>query len=94
MKILVINAGSSSVKFALFDWETLAPVVRGLVDFNARPSETQITIRQDNAVVAERLFSSKKYRDAVSAALGLLEELHFLSNRREKMKFLQKPQCC
>jgi len=83
MKILVINAGSSSVKFALFDWETLAPVVRGLVDFNARPSETQITIRQDNAVVAERLFSSKKYRDAVSAALGLLEELHFLSNRRE-----------
>ncbi|MGQ9563200.1 MAG: acetate/propionate family kinase [Thermogutta sp.] len=81
--ILVINAGSSSVKFSLFDWDTLIPSVRGLVDFHALPDATQIIIRQVDEVVAERLFSSKKYRDAVSAALGLLQEMHFLNDPGE-----------
>ncbi len=80
MKILVINAGSSSVKFSLFDWETLVPTVRGLVDFNAQPEGAQIVVREGNTVVAQRTTPSKKYRDAVAAALGLLQELQYVAS--------------
>jgi len=83
MKILAINAGSSSVKFALFDWETLVPTVRGLVDFNAQPDVTQIVIREGERLVAQKSLPSKKYRDAVAEALGLLQELHFVSDPKE-----------
>ncbi|HPU04967.1 MAG TPA: acetate/propionate family kinase [Thermogutta sp.] len=83
MKILVVNAGSSSVKFGLFDWETLVPTVRGLVDFNAQPDGAQIVVREGDTVVAQRTSSSKKYRDAVAVALGLLQELHFVASPEE-----------
>ncbi|HHI82985.1 MAG TPA: acetate kinase, partial [Rhizobiales bacterium] len=30
--LVVINAGSSSIKFALYDTEPLAPLMRGVID--------------------------------------------------------------
>ena len=45
MEILVINAGSSSVKFSLFDFESLRPIARGLLDWagDARRGDAQVS---------------------------------------------------
>ena len=44
MNILVINAGSSSVKFALFGLETLHPTTRGSLTWSGDPRCATITL--------------------------------------------------
>ena len=40
LTILVINAGSSSMKFGLFDFDTLDPVATGMLDWAGHESES------------------------------------------------------
>lgn len=44
MSILVVNAGSSSVKFGLFDFDTLAPSARALLDWAGGSRRAVLTI--------------------------------------------------
>mgnify|MGYP000004234661 CR=1 FL=1 len=77
MSILVINAGSSSVKFGLFDFDTLAPVARAILDWAGGSHRAVLTITPsgegDDASTSlapvRRELEAPDYRSAV--ALGL-----------------------
>lgn len=72
MSILVINAGSSSVKFALFDFETLRPIGRGLLDWGGSDNRATITLTPAEGETIRREVGVNGYREAVVAALTML----------------------
>jgi acetate kinase len=80
VSILVVNAGSSSVKFGLFDFETLAPAARALLDWAGSSHRATLTITP-SAYAAPGLVPSvptrseieaPDYRSAVTRALEVL----------------------
>ncbi len=75
MDILVINAGSSSVKFAVFDFDTLQPRVRGLLDWGGRADCATVTLQPQSGEPTTTSIQASDYRAAVVAALGLLQNL-------------------
>jgi acetate kinase len=89
-KILVCNAGSSSLKFSLFDAEDEALLAEGGIDWLRKP--TRLVIRQaDRPEIREEL-KLEKHADAVvriledlqagsSAALDSLEDLRAVGHR-------------
>ncbi len=79
MSILVINAGSSSVKFALFCFEDLQPRARGLLDWAGEASQATVSLTPADTESITRAPISRQlhvpdYRSGVMAALELLEE--------------------
>lgn len=72
MSILIINAGSSSVKFGLFGFDDLEPIARGLLDWAGAAHRATITLRptRGEAVTAQR--DVPDYRSGVVAALEML----------------------
>lgn len=72
MSILVINAGSSSVKFALFDFDSLEPLGRGLLDWGGDERRATITLTPADGQPIRRTLEAPGYRDGVVAALSLL----------------------
>src|SRR6266478_7544696 len=90
MKILVCNAGSSSLKFSLFDAEEEVLLAEGGIDWIKKP--TRLVFRQaDQPEIREKL-KLEKHADAVarilddlqtgpSAALYSLEELCAVGHR-------------
>jgi len=74
MSILVINAGSSSVKFALFDFDSLEPFARGLLDWAGSKQEATVTLSPNHGEPVRRELCVPDYRAGVVAALKLLEE--------------------
>ncbi len=75
MNILVINAGSSSVKFGLFDFDTLEPVARGLLDWAGQSHRATITLSPQEGEPVERQLDVPDYRGGVIEALKALREL-------------------
>ncbi|MCX7427812.1 MAG: acetate kinase [Planctomycetia bacterium] len=75
MSILVINAGSSSVKFGLFDEETLAPVARGLLDWAGEARRATITLHAGDGEEIRKQLDVPDYRSGVVEALKLLGSL-------------------
>lgn len=74
MTILVINAGSSSVKFGLFDWEKLSPTVRGLLDWGGESHSATVTVRPSNGPETVCEVDAPDYRAAVVAAMSTLRD--------------------
>lgn len=74
MSILVINAGSSSVKFGLFRYDDLAPIARGLLDWGGSDRRAKLTLRPGEGAATERQIEAPDYRAGVAAALRAIEE--------------------
>jgi acetate kinase len=72
MTILVMNAGSSSVKFGLFDFESLEPIARGLLDWAGEAHRATVTLTlQDGHKLATEL-DVPDYRTGVAQTLRML----------------------
>jgi acetate kinase len=74
MTILVINAGSSTVKFGLFDWDGLQPTAGGLVDWVGASQTATVMVRPAEGQETRREVNAPDYRSAVGAAMSLLRE--------------------
>ncbi len=72
MSILVINAGSSSVKFALFDFDTLEPLARGLLDWAGETRRATVTLQRPAADAVREELDVPDYRTGVVKALEML----------------------
>lgn len=64
MSILVVNAGSSSVKFGLFGFDTLSPMAQGLLDWGGSSHRAALTITHS---AAQRHAASAAVPDAEAA---------------------------
>jgi len=74
LSILVINAGSSSVKFALFDFDTLEPAARGLLDLAGAGGQATITLAPQGREAISTKLDVPDYRAAVVMALEMLRQ--------------------
>lgn len=83
MGILVINAGSSSVKFALFRFDDLELVARGLLDWAGRVRRATLTFTPQRGDPACRDLDAPDYRSGVVAALHLLRDPQLAGRERE-----------
>lgn len=81
-KILVVNAGSSSIKFALYDWQTLQLLVKGVVDFGVCEHQAEIKIFSREQPWT-RSVPADSYRQGLLCALEGLRELGYLESQRE-----------
>jgi len=72
MSILVINAGSSSVKFGLFGFDDLEPIARGLLDWAGEARRATITLRPAKGEACSVQRDVPDYRAGVVAALEML----------------------
>jgi acetate kinase len=75
MSILVINAGSSSLKFGLFDAETLTTLATGLIDWRADPRQAELILTPANGEPLRSRESVTDHRAAVRHAVRRLSEL-------------------
>lgn len=74
MSILVINAGSSSVKFALFALDSLELLARGLLDWAGNEHQADLTLHCRDAEPQRRRLAAPDYRRAVAGALVALRQ--------------------
>ena len=74
MCILIINAGSSSVKFGLFRFDDLEPLARGLLDWAGESRRATITLRPSGGEPVSAVRSVPDYRGGVVAVLEMLSE--------------------
>jgi acetate kinase len=81
MSILVVNAGSSTVKFALFRFDDLEPVARGLLDWAGQSDRALLTLTPLRGEPLRSELEAPDYRSGVVAALKLLGELKSAASR-------------
>jgi acetate kinase len=72
LSILVINAGSSSVKFGLFDFESLDPLARGLLDWAGADRRATVTLTPHASESVCQEIDVPDYRSGVVQALQML----------------------
>lgn len=72
MSILVINAGSSSVKLGLFGFDTLTPLARGLLDWAGTGRRAALTLEPHEGDPIRRDLDVSDYRTGVEKALEIL----------------------
>jgi acetate kinase len=77
MEILVINAGSSSVKFSLFDFESLRPIARGLLDWAGDARRAMFAVSPEDGEKISRELDAPDYRAGVIEAMKVLADLEF-----------------
>lgn len=82
MKILVVNAGSSSIKFAVYAWETLKPVAEGLVDFGSHEQQAAVKVACGESLIHE-IVPARNYREGLLAAVEMLRRLGAIENPEE-----------
>jgi acetate kinase len=70
VKVLVLNAGSSSLKFSLFDTDGERVLGEGLADWSAEPA--QLTVRRAGAPEARSELAVKHHEDALGQVLDEL----------------------
>ena len=75
MSILVINAGSSSLKFGLFDAEARQNLATGLIDWRKDPRQAELVIQPENGEPIRSRESVADHRTAVLNAIRRLGEL-------------------
>jgi acetate kinase len=75
MSILVINAGSSSLKFGLFDAEAQQTLATGLIDWRAEPGQAELVIKPSGGASIHSRESVKDHRAAVLHAVNRLANL-------------------
>jgi len=74
MAILVLNAGSSTVKFALFDFDTLEVLLRGVLDWAGKTGQATVRLEMPGQPPWSQDLEVPSYREAVFAALNLLQQ--------------------
>ena len=74
MSILVINAGSSTVKFGLFHFQSLEPVGGGLLDWAGETGRATITLEPKAGDPIQRQLDVPDYRAGVAETLRMLAE--------------------
>jgi acetate kinase len=74
MSILVINAGSSSLKFGLFDGEARQSLATGLIDWRKDPRQAELVIHPSKGEAIRSRESVSDHRTAVLHAIHRLEE--------------------
>jgi len=72
MSILVINAGSSSLKFGLFDAEAMEPLASGLIDWTAQSGQAELVVRAPHSEEIRSRVDVSDHRVAVAQALRCL----------------------
>jgi acetate kinase len=75
MSILVINAGSSSLKFGLFATESLTTLATGLIDWRANPQHAELVLTPASGEPLRSRESVRDHRAAVHHAVRRLREL-------------------
>lgn len=80
MSILVINAGSSSLKFGLFDDQAQQETASGLVDWTADPGHADLVLRTADGQEHRSRADAADHRDAVAHAVRLLAEGNLLDH--------------
>ena len=75
MSILVINAGSSSLKFGLFDAEAQQTLATGLIDWRADPQHAELVIHPSKGASIHSRESVRDHRTAVLHAVNKLGNL-------------------
>ena len=81
MTILVINAGSSSMKFGLFDFDSLDPVATGMLDWGGQSRRAVVTLQPQGEDRIREEIDVADYRSAVVKALEMLRRSDALSSR-------------
>jgi acetate kinase len=79
MSILVINAGSSSLKFGLFDEEARQELATGLIDWKVDPRHAELVIRPQRGEPIRSQESIAEHGTAVRHAVRRLSEMAELS---------------
>jgi acetate kinase len=74
LSILVINAGSGTVKFALFDFDRLQPVARGLLDWGGGQRRATVTLQPHHGQPIRQVLDVPDYRTSVINALEILRD--------------------
>ncbi len=74
MSILVINAGSSSLKFGLFDAEAMEPLASGLIDWTAQSGQAELVVRARGSEEIRSRVDVVDHRAAVVHALRCLAQ--------------------
>ncbi len=74
MSILVINAGSSSLKFGLFDAEANQPLASGMVDWGGSQERANLTVDAGGSVPIRKQVNVSDHHAAVGQALEALQE--------------------
>jgi acetate kinase len=72
MSILVINAGSSSLKFGLFDAEARQTLATGLIDWRVDPGQAELVIHPSQG---EPIRSRESVRDHRTAVLHSVRKI-------------------
>ncbi|GAB6165965.1 acetate kinase [Thermostilla marina] len=80
MKILVLNAGSSSVKVAIFDWDSLEEQAGGLVDFTAKEGKVLIVWTTAGEERIRRELEITGYREAVAESFVMMRQAGLLGS--------------
>ncbi len=75
MSILVINAGSSSLKFALFDAEARQSLATGLIDWRVDPRQAELVLKPSEGEAIRSRESVSDHRAAVRHAVDKLAGL-------------------
>ena len=83
MSILVINAGSSSLKFGLFDPEAMEPLASGLIDWTAQSGQAELVIRARGSEAIRSRVEASDHRASVAQALRCLAQTQDGTGGRE-----------
>lgn len=74
VSILIINAGSSSLKFGLYDDRAQQEAASGLIDWTAEPGRAELVLRTSDGRENRSQADTTNHRDAVAHAVRLLAE--------------------
>lgn len=86
MSILVFNAGSSTLKFALFDQEAGEACARGTIDWAGQPNGAQVVVRSSKGNEARSYNNDLDRHGAAAHALKILIELNLVSETLEEIE--------
>src|SRR5579884_1806556 len=75
MSILVINAGSSSLKFGLFDAAARQTLATGLIDWRGDPRQAELVLHRSESAPLRSRESVSDHRTAVLHAVNQLARL-------------------
>ncbi|HSG71927.1 MAG TPA: acetate kinase [Planctomycetaceae bacterium] len=75
MSTLVLNAGSSSLKFGLFDDQSCDSQTTGLIDWAGDDRSAELTYRTASGEESRRTVRCREHRDAMETVLSVVREL-------------------
>src|SRR5436305_1486263 len=82
MSILVLNAGSSTLKFVLYADDPRDELATGVVDWKSNAAQAVISIRTPGVGPRQQSVTVNGFTDAVGHALRLVGETHPLADVR------------